>query len=84
MPKSFKKRASYLTPILILVPIVMFWRGVWGLLDVIFFPDDKLISYGLCVFIGFSILLITEVRFNSNGETIYIQSKKSPVKVRLG
>jgi membrane protein CcdC involved in cytochrome C biogenesis len=82
MPKSLKKRVSYLTPILI--PIVMFWRGVWGVLDILFFPEDKLLSYGLCIFIGFIVLLIVEVRFNQKGETVYIQSKKSPIKIRLG
>ena len=40
--------------------IVVFWRGVWGLLDVYLLPDDETLSYTVSVFIGLALLYIND------------------------
>jgi hypothetical protein len=84
MQYIFRSVVKYLFPLFILVPIVMFWRGVWGLLDLYFLPEDKTMSYIITTVISFLILLALEVRFNKKGETVLIQTKKDPIKIRLG
>jgi len=45
--------------LLIATSMVMLWRGVWGLLDIYLFPQNRTISYILSVIIGILILSVT-------------------------
>jgi len=40
--------------------IVMFWRGVWGILDVFLIPHHELVSSVLSIFIAFVVLYIDD------------------------
>ena len=46
--------------IVIAFAVVSFWRGVWGLMDLYFFPNNHLLSFSLSVIIGIVILYLTE------------------------
>jgi len=52
MAKKYKKRPAPLSTILIAGAIIMFWRGVWGLMDVYLFPNDPPLSYGISFIIS--------------------------------
>jgi hypothetical protein len=40
--------------------IIVFWKGVWGLLDLYLFPDQPLLSYVICIIIGLAIVFIND------------------------
>lgn len=46
--------------LLIALAIIMFWRGVWGLMDHYLFPDNPALSYVLSIATGILILYLTE------------------------
>jgi len=46
--------------IIIALAIIMFWRGIWGLMDHYLFPDNPLVSHILSIVIGILILYSTE------------------------
>ena len=45
--------------LLIGTSMIMLWRGIWGLIDTYFFPQNKPVSYMLSVVIGLVILSFT-------------------------
>ena len=45
--------------LLIGTALIMVWRGIWGLLDLYFFPGNQGLSFSLSVIIGILILLAT-------------------------
>ena len=55
--ESYTKRA--ITIIWIVFAIVLFWRGVWGLLDIYLFPHNLLLSYLISALFGIIILYLT-------------------------
>ncbi|MDO8623580.1 MAG: hypothetical protein Q7R52_05010 [archaeon] len=46
--------------IIVAFAIILFWRGLWGLMDVFLFPENQMLSYILSIFIGMAILYETE------------------------
>jgi hypothetical protein len=56
--KRYYKEVFY--TITVAFAIVLFWRGIWGLLDLYLFPENKVISYLLSVIFGILILYKTE------------------------
>jgi hypothetical protein len=50
--KKTKRKPAPLSTILIAGAIIMFWRGVWGLLDVYLFPSNPTLSYSLSFLIS--------------------------------
>ncbi|MBU0458525.1 hypothetical protein KJ652_06620 [Patescibacteria group bacterium] len=44
--------------ILIGTAIVLFWRGIWGLLDLYLFPNNETASFAFSALLGILILLI--------------------------
>ncbi|MFA5406218.1 MAG: hypothetical protein WC307_02580 [Candidatus Nanoarchaeia archaeon] len=57
--KELKKKNKILFTIIIAFAIISFWRGAWGLLDELLFPNNELISYLTSIVIGVSLLLMT-------------------------
>jgi len=53
---KFKKKYKLIHVLLIATAIVMFWRGVWGLLDEYLLVDEPLASYALSILIAFVVL----------------------------
>jgi len=49
-------RHTPLTALLVGTGVVFFWRGVWGLFDVLIFPDTPILSYSLSLIAGIAIL----------------------------
>ena len=47
-------------PVLILLGAILFWRGIWNLLDLHLFPKAPSLSAAISVFLGLDILLITK------------------------
>lgn len=56
---KFERKYPILHAIIIGSGVVFFWRGLWGLLDMYFFPDYPTISFILCIFVGFCLLYLT-------------------------
>lgn len=50
--KKHKKHPSPMLAIFIAGAVIMFWRGVWGLMDVYLFPDNLPLSYGISFIIS--------------------------------
>ena len=48
--------------------IVVFWRGVWGLLDVYLFPGNEVLSYGFSVIAGIALLYINDFSLSELSE----------------
>ena len=42
------------------IAIVMFWRGVWSLLDAYLFPDNILVSNLVSILIAFLVLYLDD------------------------
>ncbi|MBU4266586.1 MAG: hypothetical protein L6243_07565 [Candidatus Altiarchaeales archaeon] len=64
MLKAFKKLETNhqkLFALIIGVAVIMFWRGIWGLLDVYFLPNDVGLSLVLSAVIGLVILAACDV-----------------------
>ncbi len=62
---AVKRRNRHLTnreifyALLVGTSLIMVWRGVWGLLDLHFFPNSQDASFVLSLIIGLFILLAT-------------------------
>ena len=44
------------TLVSIILGTCIIWRGVWGLMDVYFFPENKFVSYVLSILLGLLLL----------------------------
>ncbi len=54
-----RKKNPVMFAILIGTSVVLFWRGMWGLLDLYLFPNIPWLSYVLSVITGLVILYVT-------------------------
>ena len=54
-----KRKKSILFVILVGTAVVLFWRGAWGLMDVLIFPNNEILSYLSSLVTGLLILYIT-------------------------
>ena len=54
--ENFKHRLFY--TLLGAFALILFWRGIWGLMDIFVFPNNLIISYSLSVIIGIGLLLL--------------------------
>lgn len=57
----FKELHPTANVVVVVVAIIMFWRGVWGILDEILFPNSPLFSYGVSIVLGALVLYILTV-----------------------
>lgn len=55
---EIKTRHPHANAIVIIVGIIMFWRGAWGLLDTYLFPGSPTFSYLLSIGLGVLILYL--------------------------
>ncbi|HPT65690.1 MAG TPA: hypothetical protein PK257_00070 [Candidatus Woesebacteria bacterium] len=61
MLKTFRKfiqRRPHLNAILEILGAIIIWWGVWGILDLFIFPENRIISYLTCIIFGFLLLLL--------------------------
>lgn len=54
--RKFKRKYKVLHILLVALAVVMFWRGVWGILDTYLFPGNELASYLSSIIVAFLIL----------------------------
>ncbi|HEX7018187.1 MAG TPA: hypothetical protein VF209_04750 [Patescibacteria group bacterium] len=59
--KLYKKKAFYISTkaILIGTAVVLFWRGMWGMLDLYLFPHNLTLSYFFSLLAGILVLYAT-------------------------
>lgn len=60
---KLKKHHKIIFAVIVATAVVMFWRGVWGLMDVFLFPDDYSLSSLVSVVLGLSLLALTHYKF---------------------
>ena len=58
----FLKIRPALRSIIIGASIIMFWRGLWGLMDLYIFPENEILSYVIPAIIGLLILFLNDFR----------------------
>lgn len=63
--KKLKVEHQKLFALIIAIALIMFWRGVWGLLDVYLLPEAPGMSFLLSGVIGLVILLGCDVLMKS-------------------
>ena len=47
------------------IAVVLVWRGVWGLLDLYFIPENPFLSYSVSCLIGVILLYIGRDKYRS-------------------
>ncbi len=55
---GLKQLHPTLNAVIIVIGIIMFWRGVWGLIDLYLFPDSPFFSHLLSILLGIFILYL--------------------------
>jgi Fuseless len=63
--QQFKAQHPSCNAIIIVLAIIMFWRGVWGLLDTYLFPGYPTLSHLVSAVIGVVILYINEFNIDN-------------------
>jgi NhaP-type Na+/H+ and K+/H+ antiporter len=56
---KLKTRHQLVVAVLVAFAVVSFWRGVWGLMDELLFPDNYQLSLWVSLFVGLIILIAT-------------------------
>lgn len=62
---AFKAKHPAGNAVVIVFAIILFWRGVWGLLDLYFFPGSPTLSCLLATIIGVVILYIDDFHIDN-------------------
>jgi hypothetical protein len=45
------------------IGVILLWRGIWGILDTVLFPEYGLISFGISLLLGLGILYADDFSF---------------------
>lgn len=70
MFKKYKKTSHFHRSLYYLVTgagIIIFWRGIWGLLDVYLFPNNPELSYFISAIGGLLILFLNDYSIEEIG-----------------
>lgn len=70
MFKHYKKMSHWHRSLYYLITgigIIIFWRGIWGLLDVYLFPDNPALSYIISTIGGLLILFLNDFSIEEIG-----------------
>jgi len=62
MYKNFKKNHPNIYSIIIGAAIIMFWRGLWGLMDLYLFPENPTLSFSASALLGLLLLWSNDFR----------------------
>ncbi len=60
LPLAKLKQYPSINAIVILIAMIMLWRGVWGLLDIYLFPGVPTFSYLFSISLGILILYLDD------------------------
>jgi uncharacterized membrane protein len=55
---QFKRDNPTANVIIVVIAIIAFWRGIWGLFDVVLFPNSPMLSYLSSIAIGGLVLYL--------------------------
>jgi hypothetical protein len=44
--------------------LILLWRGIWGILDIYLFPNERILSYAISIGLGLLVLLIDDLELN--------------------
>ena len=58
--KTFENKHHILAALLIGLALVLFWRGIWHVADVVIFPNNYFLSGVVCIVIAFIILYLRD------------------------
>lgn len=66
-PKLQELKALYPTGnvVVIIFSIILIWRGVWGLMDIFFFPGWPIFSHAACFAIGVLVLYLDDFKIDN-------------------
>ena len=56
---KLKTHHQIIFAIIIATAVILFWRGVWGILDLFLLPNNPLWSYSISIALGLGILALT-------------------------
>lgn len=56
--RFFEQSHPILSSILVGTAVVLFWRGMWGVLDLYLFPSNAALSYALSTLLGIVFLIV--------------------------
>lgn len=59
---QFKAQHPNANTLVVILAIIMLWRGVWGLLDTYLFPGSPMFSYLVSIALGALILYLDDFR----------------------
>ena len=60
---KFRKHHKIIFAVVVATAVVMFWRGIWGLMDVLLLPDDYFLSSVISIILGLALLAVTHYKF---------------------
>jgi hypothetical protein len=63
--QQFKNDHPIINAIVILLAVVMLWRGIWGILDTYFFPGSPLFSYLVSIGLGALVLYLDDFKIDN-------------------
>ena len=63
--QKFKSEHPNANAVVIVLGIIMLWRGVWGLLDQYLFPGSPTLSYLLSIGLGVLVLYLDDFSFDN-------------------
>ena len=67
MFKCRKEKNPFIYHFITGTAIIVFWRGLWGLLDLYLFPGSKELSYIASVIVGLAILYLNDFSISELG-----------------
>ncbi len=62
---GLKELHPTINAIVVVIAIIMFWRGIWGLIDLYLFPDSPTFSHLLSILLGALILYLDNFSINN-------------------
>ncbi len=58
--RRFKRKYKFVHILVFATAVILFWRGVWGILDTYLFPDNILLSNLVSIGIAFVVLYLDD------------------------
>jgi uncharacterized membrane protein len=62
--RKWERKHPLLNTFIVLIAVILMWRGIWGLLDYYVFPENPVLSYVIGAAIGFLILILDDFELN--------------------
>ncbi|MFZ2151124.1 MAG: hypothetical protein WAZ12_05290 [Candidatus Absconditicoccaceae bacterium] len=73
--KGLRKKRSNMNIFLTTAAVVMIWRGVWELLDIYLFPNNRVVSLMIGMIIGIFLLFVDNEKLDELDEKVENEKK---------